>query len=274
MSFRTYRWTACFGLLIVIAINGCGQEKTAKRQSPAVTEEHHAHKPAAHGGIIVEIGRDNYHAEAVFEKGGTLRLYMLGHDESRVQEVVANPLEAYVTSGDEVEAIKFTLEPKPQAGDSAGQTSLFVGQLPKEAVGKAVKVTIPNVAIGGERFRISFQSKSESKDDHGMPAKVADKEEQTLYLTPGGKYTEADIEANGRQLASQKFRGIKATHDVKPKSGDKLCPISMTKANPKFSWVIGGKTYEFCCPPCLDEFLQLAKEKPDEIKDPAEYLKK
>src|SRR5262245_14539208 len=220
MTFRSYAWTACLGLLTVIAINGCGRVQTTKTQAPAIPDEHHAHKPAAHGGTIVEVGRDNYHAEAVFEKGGTLRLYMLGHDESRVQEVVANPLEAYATTGDEVEAIKFTLEPKPQAGDSAGQTSLFVGQLPKEAVGKPVKVTIPNVTIGGERFRIAFQSKSESKDDHGMPAKVADEEERTLYLTPGGKYTEADIEANGRQLASQKFHGIKATHDVKPKSGD------------------------------------------------------
>ena len=48
-------------------------------------ESDHAHKPGMHGGIIVPIGRDSYHAEAVFEQGGTLRLFMLGADEGRVQ---------------------------------------------------------------------------------------------------------------------------------------------------------------------------------------------
>jgi YHS domain-containing protein len=275
MFRQSLAWMACFSVAIVMAINGCGRPPATKGPTAAANHgEEHAHKPAAHGGTIIEIGRDNYHAEVLFEKGGALRLYMLGNDEARVQEVAANPLEAYATLDGDTEAIKFTLEPSPQPGDSAGQTSLFIAQLPKEAVGKKVNVTIPNVAIGGERFRIAFSSTSDPSASHGMPDKVADEAERTLYLTPGGKYTAADIEANGRQVASQKFRGLKAQHDLKPMSGEKLCPISMTKANPKFSWVIGGKTYEFCCPPCVDEFLQTAKDKPDEIKDPSEYIKK
>lgn len=56
------------------------QTAAAKTGAEAVSE--HAHKPGDHGGIIVEIGRDNYHAEAVFEKGGVLRLYTLGKDEA------------------------------------------------------------------------------------------------------------------------------------------------------------------------------------------------
>lgn len=261
-------------LAIALAVCGCGRGPTEKVATPKSSSDDHGHKPAAHGGIIVEVGRDNYHAEAVFEKGGILRLYMLGHDEARIQEVDAKPLEAFAITESDVEASKFTMRPEPQAGDKSGQTSRFVGELPKEMIGKRVSVTIPNVVVGGERFRIAFRTKPESDANHGMPAKVADDDEKKLYLTPGGKYTPADIEANGRQVASQKFRGIKAQHDVKPKSGDKLCPISMTKANPSFSWVIGGKTYEFCCPPCVDEFLQMAKEKPDAIKDPTEYMQK
>jgi hypothetical protein len=121
----------------------------------------------------------------------------------------------------------------------------------------------------------------EHDDDHDghdghMPprgVKVSD-EDRTLYLTPGGKYTDADIRANGMMVAAEKFKGIKATHDVKPKPGDVLCPVSMTKANSKFTWVIGGKPYEFCCPPCVDEFVALAKEKPEEVQDPEFYKKK
>ena len=66
----------------------------------------------------------------------------------------------------------------------------------------------------------------------------------------------------------------KAADKPKPKPGDKVCPITLTKANPKFSWVIGGQTYEFCCPPCIDEYMLLAKTSPKEVLDPSEYVKK
>ena len=106
-----------------------------------------------------------------------------------------------------------------------------------------------------------------------MPEKATDAEETSLYLTPAGKYTEADIIANGKQTASQVFKGIKAAHDLNPKPGEKICPITLTKANPKFTWVVGGESYEFCCPPCVDEFVRIAKESPDEIKDPGSYVR-
>ncbi len=69
-----------------------------------------------------------------------------------------------------------------------------------------------------------------------MPDPVGDDEERNLYLTPAGLYTEADIQANGNVTASQKFKGFKAKHELKPKSGDKICPVTMTKANPKCAW--------------------------------------
>ncbi len=106
-----------------------------------------------------------------------------------------------------------------------------------------------------------------------MPANLPADEEQTLYLTAAGKYTEADITANGNMTASQKFKGVASSHDMFPKKGDRICPITLTKANPSFTWVIGGKPYQFCCPPCVDEFVKLAKEQPDEIKDPDSYIK-
>jgi len=103
---------------------------------------------------------------------------------------------------------------------------------------------------------------------------LADDESAKLFLTPGGKYTEADIAANGRLTAMRKFKGFQAKHDANPKPGDRLCPISETKANPLCAWVIGGKTYEFCCPPCVEEFVRMAKETPDDVKDPEAYVKR
>lgn len=251
---------------------GSGPPQEAKATEPTKDGEH-GHKPGAHGGIIVEIGRDNYHAEAVFEKGGVLRLYTLGKDEAKVQEVESQILTAYVKAEGGTESAPIQLRPVPQEGDAKGQTSQFVGTLPSELTGQRVEVTIPSIRIGGERFRLGFKSAEEAHAD-GMPTKVNNEEERVLYLTPGGKYTEADIKANGNMTATQKFKGVMSSHDMKPKSGDKICPVTMTKANPKFTWVVGGKPYEFCCPPCVDEFVKTAKESPEEIKEPEDYVKK
>jgi hypothetical protein len=106
-----------------------------------------------------------------------------------------------------------------------------------------------------------------------MPDRVAGDEESVLYLTAGGKYTQADIDANGRVTASTKFRGVKSLHDMSPQPGDKICPVTRTKANPKFTWIVDGQPYQFCCPPCVDEFVKTAKQSPDEIQPADRYVK-
>lgn len=290
---RAFYVVAIF-LAALVLLAGCGEPAVSKKAAAekevtppakqavkAAADEDHAHKPTAHGGSLISIGSDSYHAEAVFEKGGALRLYTLGKDEAKILEVEAQPLLAFVKIEGLAESEQFTLAPQPQTGDKQGMTSQFVGALPKAAAGKKFEVVIPLLRVGSERFRLSFPSTTVLVDhgaahgaDHNPPAKVVDDSEKKLYLTPGGKYTLADIKANGQVTASQKFQGLKAEHDSKPKPGDKICPISLTKANAQFSWVIDGKTYEFCCPPCVDEFVQLAKEKPDEIKPPEYYRQK
>ena len=234
--------------------------------------EEHGHKAGAHGGIMVSLGRDSYHAEAVFEKGGVLRLYTLGKDESRVIDVENQTLKGFVKGEGDAEAHQFTLDAEPQDGDAEGRTSQFVGTLPKGLWGMNLDVTVPNIVISGERFRLGFKSTPDQHDE-GMPNKVAVDEERELYLSPGGKYTQADIEANGNVTASVKFKGLKSSHDMFPKPGDKICPVTKTKANPQFTWVVDGKAYEFCCPPCVDEFVKMAKSTPDEIQQPADYVK-
>lgn len=277
---------AGFVAAAAIVAAGCGSSTppTAPPANPAAVEkkaaggaaeEAHGHKPGMHGGILVSLGQDSYHAEAVFEKNGTVRLYMLGRDEARVQEVEAQELTAYLTPEGATEADKMTFRPEPQPGDSKGKTSLFTAALPRDLIGRKVQVTVNNINVGGERFRIAFTNESKGDGHAGaeMPAKKGTDEEQKLFLTPGGLYTAADIAANGNTVPTVKYRGIRASHDDSPKAGDKICPISKTKANPKFTWVVGGKTYEFCCIPCIEEFVALAKEKPGEVKDPKEYVK-
>lgn len=250
-----------------------GDATAAPHEGHSASEEH-GHQAGAHGGMIVSLGRDSYHVEAIVTDKGEIRLYTLGNDESRIQDVEVQDLVAYVKPEGGADSTSIDVKPQPQPGDAPGKASLFVGQLPSELIGKNIDVTIPNITIGGERFRLGFTNKSDEHGKEEMPGKVSNEAERELYLTPGGAYTQADIEANGNVTVSQKFATFMAAHDLHPKIGDKICPITLTKANPKCSWIVGGKTYEFCCPPCVDEFVKLAKSKPEDVKQPEFYVKR
>lgn len=264
----------------LVAVAGCmrpaaeSAPKADARTEVPTADDAHAHKPGTHGGRLVGIdSADTYHAEAVFGSDGVLRLYTLGKDEARVVEADAQPLTAYARPLGGTQSEPLELKPEPQPGDAPGKASQFVAALPPDLRGRPVEVTVLNLRLGGERFRFAVQSAGEDHAD-SMPAKAVDAEEQELYLKPAGKYTKEDIAANGNQTASQKFAGLRSSHNTEPKPGDRICPITDTRTNPKFNWVVGGKSYEFCCPPCVDEFVKLAKEHPEQVKDPAAYVKK
>jgi hypothetical protein len=276
--------SAAFGVVLMLALVGCSTSETGKppadstvtngsgNTTETLKEEEHGHEAGAHGGVLVSLGRDSYHVEAIVTDGGELRLYTLGNDESRVMDVEIQELAAFVKSTTGTESASVNLKAVPQPGDADGRASLFVAKLPEAIVGDAISVTVPNITIKGERFRLGFTTESEKHGDDDMPEKVADDAERELYLTPAGLYTQADIEANGNLTASQKFKGFRAKHDLHPKPGDKICPVTLTLANPACTWIIGGKEYEFCCPPCVDNFLETAKTSPEDVKDPSAYV--
>jgi len=239
-------------------------------------DDDHTHEPfGVHGGLIVSIGEDeedHYHAEFLFEKGGLIKLYMLGDDAETPQEVVSQPVVAHVKGEGDREPTSVVLRPIPQPPDRMGKTSTFLAKLPNDLRGRPIAVRVPEIIIGGRRFDFAFTSPA-SADPADAPAKVREEEER-LFLTPGGKYTDADIAANGDVTARLRLGGVKIAHDLHPKPGDAICPITGVKADARITWVIGGKAYEFCCPPCVDEFVQLAKAMPEAVKEPETYKMK
>lgn len=227
------------------------------------------HPPGQHGGVLIPFAHDRYHAEALIETGGLLRLFILGRDQTEVVVVPEQSLAAYVNSGEQ-EVTPISLVPVPQPGDRPEHTSQFVGQIPAEWEGRPLSLTVSSLRIGGSRYRLAFTWEDQHESD--MPEKLKDGAEQQLYLVAGGGYTESDIEANGGLTPSQKYPHFQARHDAAPQVGDRLCPISRTKANPECTWTIGGREYQFCCPPCVDEFVELAKTHPDKIQSPESYV--
>jgi YHS domain-containing protein len=197
--------------------------------------------------------------------------------------ITFSEIEAEVRAGTE-EAQTISLKAKPQTGETEG-SSRFVGTLPAALKKKPVSLTltlpladnIHVVRFSAEELAPKTETASAAHPE--MPTPLATSgditpEEKALFLTPGGRYTAADIGANGNRVPRQKFQGEMAKHDRNPKKGDRICPITDTLANPKFAWIIGGKTYLFCCPPCVEEFLKTAKEKPETVQEPTAYVQK
>ena len=69
-----------------------------------------------------------------------------------------------VGSKDDAVQVKFAAD--RQKGDAAGKTTQFLGKLPHEFEGMKVKVTINNIQVGTERFRIEFSNEKSGKADH------------------------------------------------------------------------------------------------------------
>ena len=270
---------AAAGLAAWIVAVGCGTSTPIPVASPraennassATKEGDHGHKAGTHGGTIFSIGVDNYHAEVRFAEDGTVRIFMLGRDETRVQEVEVQNMVAHILPEGATQSVTIEIKADPQPDDKPGTTSQFIGKLPAELLNRKLALTIP-LRINGERYRPTFKT-PDGLAHTGMPKGVArgsDKERE-LYLTPGGIYTAQDIVANGRKVPSEKFADISWPHDEDLKPGDRLCPITDNKADPRCLWVVNGKEYTFCCAPCLDKFVGWAKTNQARIKEPEAY---
>ena len=285
------KYAKMFGLglmVVALAATGCGDKKTdtpkADEKKGGKADDHPLHGEGPNGGVIFDLGKQ--HAEfTVDHPMKECMVLLLNGEHKGATEMAVTAKELTLTTkatknkeGKVVLPMTITLLPK---NSKDGKASKFVGTDP----GLSNIVDFAGTVIGeidGKPSQGEFKEEEHNekkamgaKDDHGRAvAEASNKQEAEVYLTPGGIYTAEDIKANGSTTVSEKYKTLKVAHDLKPKVGDKICPITLTKANEKLTWIIGSKTYEFCCPPCVEEFVTLAKTKPDEVKAPETYIKK
>ncbi len=258
------------GLAIITGCNKkeAGHTKGESPAPPANKSDDHDHVTGPHDGPLAEWGGGEYHAEfTVNHEAQEATVYILGADAKKPVAIAAATIRLSINNP----RFQVELKAAPQDGDPAGKSSRFVGKHEHFGKEQMFEGTISGT-MNGKPYAGEFKEK-EHAGGHGKSA-APDPREVAVFLKPGGAYTEADIAANGRVVPSVKYKGFKASHDIKPKAGDRLCPVTLTKSNDKLTWVVGGKTYEFCCPPCLEEFVQLAKDSPGELKNPEDYVKK
>ena len=236
-------------------------------------EKDHSHPPAPHGGQIAVLGRGaaHYHAELVVEPSGAARLYTLGREVTEEVPVETQLVVARARTGGAGEEHEFIFRPDPGAIAGDGRVRAFLGRVPGEAVAARVTVQITGLRIGGEKFDFEVSWDSGRSDEEVRAAYDAD--QRRIFLTAGGKYTEADIASSARVTASAKYRGHRATHAEAAKPGERVCPITGFRAFDALVWRIGGEEYLFCCQPCIDDFVLLAKDRPGEVRPPRDYVR-
>lgn len=280
-------------LLIGLSVVGCNKPadapKPEDKKGETPKKDSHDHGEAPHGGTIIEFGKS--HAEFCVDHGKKqVTVYILSEDLKKNEPIAAAKLLLSIKSP----TFQTDLVAAPQDGDPKGKSSRFVATHDNFAKEQEFEGTVSG-EIDGKPYLGDFKEEEHKDhkhdkggkdgkdnkktmkpvDDHGRAVAAAPTgKEAAVYLTPGGVYTADDIKANGDTTVSAKYKDLKVSHDIKPVAGDKLCPVTLTKANADLTWVIGGKKYEFCCPPCVEEFVSLAKTKPDEVKAPETYIKK
>ena len=128
-----------FTLATVVAsalfIAGCG-EAPAPKPAPAKTETHHegdghdhaehAHaETGPHKGQLIELGKEEYHAELVHdEDAGKVTIYVL--DSEAKKAVAIESTELIINLKHDGKGEQFKLAAAPQDGDGEGKSSRFV----------------------------------------------------------------------------------------------------------------------------------------------------
>jgi hypothetical protein len=262
--------------LTVTVVTGCrnqpavaskGGDKSAKN-----VEDDHDHGPGPHGGTIIEFGK--WHGEfTVDHKSQETTIYILGDDAKKAVPVKAETLLLSIKDPQ----FQVELKAVPLDGEKQGLSSRFVGKHEKFAKEQAFAGTLSG-EIDGKPYAGDFQEKPEAhdhkKDDKAAPKPDKEARETKVFLTPGGIYTQADIEKNGNTIPALKFKGVFWSHDDNLSVGDKVCPVTANKADPQCYWWVNEQKYEFCCPPCLEKFVKWAKDSPEKVKDAGAYVKK
>lgn len=259
-----------FALAAVVAA-GCGRANAPKPTTNAAAKGDPHPTAGPHGGPLIEWGDEEYHVELLIDaKAKEATAYVLDESAMKAKPIAATTLTLELKLEPPVAV---TLSAKPEAGDPAGQSSRFTGAHDVLGQDKLFEGSVSGT-VGATPYSGKFKQKKAHARHGGMPEGVGGTpEEKTLFLSPGGIYTAADIRANGSVVPSEKFKGISWPHD-ESKPGDRICPVTANKADDRCEWIVNGKSYTFCCTPCLDKFVKWAKQTPEKVKEPGDYVQK
>jgi len=153
-----------------VLLTGCSDKSpapTAGKGHEEAGHEEHAHEHATvgpHGGDIVELGSEEYHAEIVHE--GEATVYIL--DSSAKAPVAIDAADVTINISHDGKAEQFKLAAKAAAGDGAGKSSQFTLADPELVAdlseGHAEVQLV--VTINGKQYRGTLEHDHEEGAEH------------------------------------------------------------------------------------------------------------
>jgi len=242
--------------LALVVLPGC-QDKPANPKKDEAKKEHDHPDTGPHGGPLAEWD-DLYHAEFTVDHAA--------------QKVVVYILDDKAKAAPKIDAAKISkvkltvLETKPLL-----QLDLTHDPSLSSEKGIAFTVTHAHFSKAADITGTIVSTVQGTPPYNGKFTYTAPRKAE-LFLKPGGIYTAADVKANGNTTPEVKFKGKEWAHDDDLKPGDKICPVTLRKAEAECAWTVQGQRYEFCCPPCVGKFVGWSHFEPSKVKDAKEYV--
>lgn len=134
--------------------------------------EDHEHEKGPHGGSLVELGDEEYHAEIVHdEKEEQVTIYILGADAKTAVGIDAKDIAVNSKVGGA--GVQQKLKPAPQKKDKSGLSSRFTSKSKEliELLDNPEAGSVLRVSIKGK----TYSGKIEHDDDHDEKPKAKKK---------------------------------------------------------------------------------------------------
>jgi len=158
MNYRMTQLSLSICAVVAFGSAGCTRN-SSQSPAPGASEHEHAHASAGpHGGSLIELGEEEYHAELVHdEAAGTVTVYLL--DSAAKAAVPIDATEVVINLKHEGRGEQFKLAASANPGDLPGKSSRFVSQdaelaadLDREGAEAQIAVT-----INGKPYRGSIE---------------------------------------------------------------------------------------------------------------------
>ena len=119
----------CGGIVaLAVAVSGCGGQSSefhaVEKGVTVKAPPPHDHEHGPHGGHLVELGEEEYHAEVVFDaKAARLTIYLLDSTAKKAAPIDAKDVSLKLAIDGKSES--FQLPAVPDSGDPQGKSSRF-----------------------------------------------------------------------------------------------------------------------------------------------------
>jgi hypothetical protein len=156
-------------IVVGVFLAGCGPAAKSGKSEVGKAEEHHDHDHAhegPHGGHLVELGNEDYHAEWVHEESGKITVYILDGAAKKEVPISAESIKISVSVGTAHETQVYELPAMDRTtGDKP--TAFKFETVSKELLGalETPKSTSPVVQV--DIHGKAYTGKIEEHDEHG-----------------------------------------------------------------------------------------------------------